>query len=171
MKFSSVRLESPIWKSPVKKNWQAYNNCIFYRCYYLLFPPFSHTPSKKRGLKRNPHHHYWGIITQSSFYSGQGFWPFLCLFFQRLQVEKVCWCNIHTRTLKHTQQEVFHRIPSSCWNNYRWAFLFNVPFQNIRHIALSILIASIFLSGKDLHDFYALLISVSNKFLITFYNC
>ena len=55
------------WKSPVKKNWQAYNNCIFNRCYYLLFLPFSHTPSKKRGLKRNPHHHYWGIITQSSF--------------------------------------------------------------------------------------------------------
>ena len=57
------------------------------------FPPSHIRQAKKRGLKRNPHHHYWGIITQSSFYSGQGSWPFLCHFFQRLQ-GKVCCYNI-----------------------------------------------------------------------------
>ena len=51
MKFSSARLEKSNWKSPVKKNWQAYNNCIFYRCYYLLFPPSHIRQAKKEDWK------------------------------------------------------------------------------------------------------------------------
>ena len=67
MKFSSVRLESPIGNLPWKKIDRHTTIAFSIGVITCCFPPSHIRQAKKRGLKRNPHHHYWGIITQSSF--------------------------------------------------------------------------------------------------------